>query len=48
MGIDEFSLHKGHRYATIIIDLETGYILWIAYGKKKQVVYPNGKISNFV
>lgn len=39
LGIDEFSLHKGHRYATIIMDLETGYILWIAYGKKKQVVY---------
>lgn len=26
-------------YATVIIDLETGHILWIAYGKKKQVVY---------
>ncbi len=39
LGIDEFSLHKGHRYATAIVDLETGHILWIAYGKKKQVVY---------
>ena len=39
LGIDEFKLHKGHRFATHIIDMETGHILWIAYGKKKQVVY---------
>lgn len=39
LGIDEFKLHDGHKYATHIIDLETGHILWIAHGKKKQVVY---------
>ena len=39
LGIDEFKLHKGHRYATHIIDLESGHILWIQNGKKKQVVY---------
>ena len=39
LGIDEFKLHKGHKYATHIIDMETGHILWIAEGKKKQVVY---------
>lgn len=39
IAIDEFSLHKGHKYATHIIDLETGHVLWIAKGKKKQVVY---------
>lgn len=39
LGIDEFKLHNGHKYATHIIDLETGHILWIAQGKKKQVVY---------
>lgn len=39
LGIDEFKLHNGHKYATHIIDLETGHILWIAKGKKKQVVY---------
>lgn len=39
LGIDEFKLHNGRRYATHIIDLETGHILWIANGRKKQVVY---------
>ncbi len=39
LGIDEFKLHNGHRYATHITNLETGHILWIQNGKKKQVVY---------
>ena len=39
LGIDEFKLHNGYKYATHIIDLETGRILWISHGKKKQVVY---------
>ena len=39
LGIDEFKLHDGYQYATHIIDYETGHILWIAKGKKKQVVY---------
>lgn len=39
IAIDEFSLHKYHRYATSIIDLDTGHIIWIQEGKKKNVVY---------
>lgn len=39
LGIDEFKLHNGNIMATHIIDLETGHILWISQGKKKQVVY---------
>ena len=39
LGIDEFKLHDGYQYATHIIDMETGHILWIAKGKKKQIVY---------
>lgn len=39
LGIDEFKLHDGHRYATHIIDMRIGHILWISHGKRKQVVY---------
>lgn len=39
LGIDEFSLHRHHQYATIIVNLETGEVLYVAIGKKKQVVY---------
>ena len=39
LGIDEFKLHNGRKYATHIIDMETGHILWIANGKIKKVVY---------
>ena len=39
LGIDEFKLHNGHKFATIIVDMTTGYILWVQEGKKKQVVY---------
>ena len=39
LAIDEFKLHNGYKFATHIIDLDTGHILWIQEGKKKQVVY---------
>ena len=38
LAIDEFKLHRGHQYATHIIDLETGHILWIQKGKGKEIV----------
>lgn len=39
LSIDEFKLHNGNKYATHVIDAETGHVLWIQEGKKKQVVY---------
>ena len=38
IGIDEFLLHEGRKYATVVIDLETGHVLYLAHTKKKQVV----------
>lgn len=32
IGIDEFSLHKNHVYATVVIDCETGEVLFLEEG----------------
>ena len=35
--VDEFLLPKGNEYLTIIINLETGHVLWLLYSKKKAL-----------
>ena len=39
IGIDEFKLHDGHRYATVVTDLETGQVLFLEAGKTKEQAY---------
>ena len=39
LGVDEFKLHNGYKYASLIIDLESGHILWLSHGKRKRTVY---------
>jgi len=36
IGIDEFLLHKGHRYATVVTDLERRTVIFLEAGKKKE------------
>ena len=36
IGIDEFSLHKNHIYATVVIDLESGDVLFLEEGNTEQ------------
>ncbi len=33
LAVDEFAIHKGHSYATCVMDLETGDILWVGKGR---------------
>ena len=33
IGIDEFAVAKGHIYMTIVVDLETGRIVYVGLGK---------------
>ncbi|MBM6929203.1 transposase [Parasutterella secunda] len=35
--IDEFAVHKGHRYATVIMDAVERKVVWIGMGKTKKV-----------
>lgn len=33
LAVDEFAIHKGHSYATSVMDLETGDVLWVGKGR---------------
>ena len=36
LAVDEFAIHKGHTYATTVMDFETGEILWAGRGRAKE------------
>ena len=38
LAIDEFKLHDGHQYATIIMDADTKHVLFVSQGKSMDVV----------
>ena len=35
LAVDEFAIHKGHRYATCVMDLVEGDVLWVGRGRSK-------------
>ena len=36
LAVDEFAIHKGHRYATCVMDLVTGEIIWVGKGRASK------------
>lgn len=40
LGIDEFAIGKGHRYMTVVLNMETGAVLYAAEGKGMESVLP--------
>lgn len=40
IAIDEISLGKGHRYLTVVLDLETGAVMYVGEGKGGDALIP--------
>jgi transposase len=40
LGMDEFALHKGHRYATVVVEVERKRVLWVGRGRGREDVRP--------
>ena len=38
IAIDEFSIKKGHKYATVVVDLDTKRVIWVGKGKTVREV----------
>ena len=38
--MDEFALHKGHRYATVIMEAERTRVLWVGLGNSRKAIRP--------
>ena len=40
LGVDEIAVHKGHRYLTVVVDLESGQVVWVAEGREASSLEP--------
>ncbi len=38
IAIDEFAMQRGHRYATVVLDLERKRVVWIARGRDQEAL----------
>ena len=38
--MDEFALHKGHRYATVVLDAQRMRVLWVSEGNSRAAIRP--------
>lgn len=38
LAVDEISIRKGHRYLTVILDYETGRVVWIGRKRKARTL----------
>src|SRR3546814_18733665 len=38
--MEEFAIQKGHRYATVVVDVERKRVLWVGRGRSRAEVRP--------
>jgi transposase len=49
MGIDEISYCRGHKYATLVYDLDRSRVVWVGQGKGRETIDPffNETLSDY-
>jgi transposase len=40
IAVDEFAVRKGHHYLTVVLDLDSGQVLWSAEGRSADALLP--------
>jgi transposase len=40
LAMDEFALYKGHRYASVVMDVERTQVLWVGEGRSREAIRP--------
>lgn len=40
LAMDEFAIQKGHRYATVVVDVERKRVLWVGRGRSRAEIRP--------
>ena len=40
LAMDEFALFKGHRYASVVMDVERTQVLWVGEGRSREAIRP--------
>jgi len=49
IGVDEVSYKKGHKYVTVVYDLDKARIVWVGEGKKRETIdaFFNNHLSDY-
>lgn len=49
LGVDEISYLKGHKFVTVVYDIERGHVLWVGKGKGRETIdkFFNEQLSDF-